>query len=121
MHCKGLSKDAQRQKRFTQNSPPHYRRTSLGRKWVNILGHYPSKTALSIKINPTTFQFRTGCHFPDFFPIINLATPTRAARLTRQKEKGIRRLRRAYLSSAKDTRGFTSFLQEVAEEAFMLK
>jgi len=39
---------------------------------------------------PTDYNNLTGFHRPDFFPITNLATPTSAARLTRQKEEGKR-------------------------------
>ena len=40
-----------------------------------------------------SFQLLTGSHCPDFFPIKNRATPTNAARLTRQKEKGIPKIK----------------------------
>lgn len=38
-------------------------------------------------------NYLTGAHRPLFLPITNRATPTSAAKLTRQKEKGMPRMR----------------------------
>ena len=50
------------------------------------------------QLNASVFLFnrgfqRTGIQLPDLLPTINLVTPTSAARFTRQKEKGMPKIR----------------------------